>query len=176
MKVNVRNILEFIRTVHRRLVLTEKALLCLLLFAIISFSFAQVVMRNLFSFGLIWINEALRVCVIWITFIGASLAAEEGRHLRIDIVQHLLKQPGPKRLADALANGFTAIVSILLLIASVQYIALIKPYSDTSSFFNVPEWILRLVIPYAFTAMAIRCGIYVFKNTNYAGGEPKGGT
>ncbi|MDY6822824.1 MAG: TRAP transporter small permease [Thermodesulfobacteriota bacterium] len=148
---------------HRRLVLAEKILLCLLLFSMILISFAQVVMRNIFSFGFVWINDMLRVEVIWIAFIGASLAAEYGRHLRIDILPHLLKSPRLQRATDAAANAFTAAVSILLLIAAVQYIALIKPHSAASPLLNISEWIFRLVIPYAFAAMAVRCIVYIFK-------------
>lgn len=159
---------------HRQLIRVEKSLLCLLLLSMILLSFSQVVMRNLFSCGFVWINEALRIQVIWIAFIGASLAAEYGRHLRIDILSHLLRNNGTIRLADALANSFTAVVSIVLSVAAVQYIVLIKPFSAASPIMNIPEWTLRLVIPYAFAAMAVRCTVYIFRKRNQTGEETAG--
>lgn len=146
---------------HRSLVGIEKTLLCLLLFSMIGMAFSQVVLRNFFDFGFVWISEVLRVQVIWIVFIGAALAAEEHRHLRIDIVSRLLKNRITRRLTDLFADLFTAVAGGLLFWAAVHYIALTRPYSPQSVFFGTPEWVLRLVIPYAFAAMTVRSAAFV---------------
>ena len=143
---------------HGRLIQLEKGALCLLLFSMILLSFSQVIMRNLFSCGFIWASEVLRTEVIWIAFIGAALATESNRHIRIDIITRLLRGAAAQRLMTILSGLFTAAVSILLFTAAVKYIALMKPYSAASVFFGLPEWMLRLIIPYSFAAMAIRCG------------------
>jgi len=147
---------------HRSLVGLEKTLLCLLLFSMIGLSFFQVVLRNFFDFGFVWINEVLRAQVVWLVFIGAALAADQQRHLRIDLVSRLLKHRVViRRLTDVFADLFCAAASILLFWAAVQYIVLTRPFSPETVFFGAPEWMLRLVIPYAFAAMAIRSAAFV---------------
>ena len=60
-----------------------------------------------------------------------------------------------------LADLFTAAVSVLLFVAAVQYVILMKPYSTDIMIPGVEEWLIRLVIPYAFAAMAVRCAVFV---------------
>ena len=152
----------FFSFAHRLLIRFEKSALVLLLGSMILLSFSQVIMRNFFSFGFIWISDALRAEVIWVTFIGAALATEYKRHIRIDILSRLIRQKTAIRIFDALADLFTAGVSALLFVAAVQYIALMKPYATDVLVFGIQEWMIRLVIPYAFAAMAIRSGLFVF--------------
>ena len=80
----------------RYLLVFEKFFLCLLLFSMAFLSFGQVLARNLFSSGFMWIDEILRVEVLWITFVGASLAAEYGQHIKIEFFTSLAiaKFPG----------------------------------------------------------------------------------
>jgi len=148
---------------HHLLLTCEKTALVLLLASMVLLSFSQVVMRNFFSSGFIWAADILRAEVIWITFIGAALATEYKRHIRIDILSRLVKNKQAVRTFDLLADLFTAGVSTLLFAAAVQYIALMKPYATDVLFLGVEDWMIRLVIPYAFAAMAIRCGIFVFR-------------
>jgi TRAP-type C4-dicarboxylate transport system permease small subunit len=126
-------------------------------------SFSQVVMRNLFSSGWIWAGDVLRAEVIWITFIGAALATEYKSHVRIDILSRLVRQKSAVRVFDMLADLFTAGVSVLLFVAAVQYVILMKPYSTDIMTPGIEEWMIRLVIPYAFAAMATRCAVFVIQ-------------
>src|SRR6056297_1165147 len=115
-------------TAHRYLIRIEKTVLCLLLFSMILLSFSQVILRNFFSFGFIWANEALRTEVIWIAFIGAALATEYNRHIRIDIVSRLIHRETTQKSINILNGLFTAVVSALLFVAAVKYVALMQPY------------------------------------------------
>ncbi|MFZ5562766.1 MAG: TRAP transporter small permease [Thermodesulfobacteriota bacterium] len=146
---------------HRSLVVIEKTLLCLLLFSMIGLAFSQVVLRNFFDFGFVWVSEVLRAEVIWIVFVGASLAADRKSHLRIDILPRLLKNRITRHLAEVYADLFTVAAAGLLFWAAVYYIALTRPYSPQTIFFGAPEWMLRLVIPYTFAAVALRSAAFV---------------
>src|SRR5262245_1305479 len=71
----------------------ERVFLVLSVATLVGLSFFQVVIRNLVNFGwdwasklssaLIWAEPFLRHLVLVIAFLGASLAAREGRHLHI---------------------------------------------------------------------------------------------
>jgi len=46
----------------------------------------QVFLRYLFSFSLSWSEEVARYLMIWVAFLGASLALKQGLHLGVEIV------------------------------------------------------------------------------------------
>ena len=69
----------------------ERGVLVLLFSLMIVLAFAQVVLRNFFSVGLIWADPLLRNSVLWLGFIGASLATQQDKHIRIDLVGRFLK-------------------------------------------------------------------------------------
>jgi len=172
-------LMSWLSKAHHLLVLCEKTALVLLLASMILLSFSQVITRNFFSFGFIWAGDFLRTEVIWVTFIGAAVATEYRKHIRIDIFSRLIRSKNANRIFDLLADLFTTGVSALLFVAAVQYIALMKPYFTDVLFFGVKEWMIRLVIPYAFAAMTIRCAVFVvkfpLKKNNPAGIQPVSG-
>ncbi len=164
MTLRQKSLRDFLAAARRLLIFCEKTILVLLLASMILLSFSQVVMRNFFSSGWIWAGDVLRAEVIWVTFIGAALETEYKRHIRIDILSRLIRKKSAVRIFDSLADLFTAGVSALLFVAAVQYIALMKPYSSDILIPGVKEWMVRLVIPYSFAAMTIRCGVFVLQS------------
>ncbi len=94
----------------------EQTILLLFFLGILGFSMTQIVLRNLFDSGRIWIDPLLRHLTLWIAFLGAFAASARGRHIAIDVVSLIL--PPPKRaimvrvvsliaacICAALANG-----------------------------------------------------------------------
>ncbi|MCP1199576.1 TRAP transporter small permease [Notoacmeibacter sp. MSK16QG-6] len=66
----------------------------------------QIVARSLFGAPLVWAEEAAMFCFLWVTFIGAGLAAKLGQHIRVSALEAF----GGERLALAL-DIFGAIVA-----------------------------------------------------------------
>lgn len=159
----------------RLLIRCEKGALLLLLASMILLSFSQVVMRNFFSSGFIWANDVLRIEVVWLAFIGASLATTYRQHVRIDIMSRLIRTKSALTIVNVLSDLFTACISALLFVAALEYIALMRSYPQAAVFGLIPEWSLRLVIPYSFAAMTIRCGYFVFQPGNDVESPPAAG-
>ncbi len=147
-------------TCHRFLILCEKVLLCLILFAMIGFSFSQVVARNLFSLGFIWVDIFLRHGVIWVAFLGASLATEYGQHIKIDVLSHVMSSQKAKNTVDITINMFQIFICILLLAGSIEYVLMLKKY-PTYIFSFVPVWGLRMIVPCSFFMMILSCLFYI---------------
>jgi TRAP-type C4-dicarboxylate transport system permease small subunit len=63
----------------------ETALIVFIVIFMVFLAFLQVVLRNVFSQGLLWGDILLRQLVLWIGFIGASLATREEKHINIDL-------------------------------------------------------------------------------------------
>jgi TRAP-type C4-dicarboxylate transport system permease small subunit len=99
--------------------------------------------------------EIVRHLLLWVAFLGAAMAAREGKHIRIDIAQRVLP-PGLRNIADVLTGMFTTVVCGLLLFASIQFIRTDYGLSTTIPFFNLPIWILELVIPAGYAAVMLR--------------------
>ena len=80
------------RTWAKRLHRAEDALLVLLLSAMIALASTQILLRNLFDSGFVWIDPLLRVLVLWLGLIGATVATRNNRHIRIDLLSKLFSR------------------------------------------------------------------------------------
>ena len=68
----------------------ERALVVLLLTGLLGLGLLQVIERNVLASGIFWADELLQHLVLWLGFLGASLATREQRHLSIDVLSHFL--------------------------------------------------------------------------------------
>jgi TRAP-type C4-dicarboxylate transport system permease small subunit len=119
----------------------------------------QVAMRNFFDLGFIWADILVRILVLWVGLMGASLATHQSRHLSIDVVTKFM----PKRAAQLLkllVRIFALVVCILLAQASWDYI-IMQQESGEASLFGMPIWITEVVIPVAFILIATHFSIHI---------------
>lgn len=63
--------------------------ICMLLMSVLAL--VQVIIRYVFFYSLIGLEECTRYFMIWMTLIGAGLAVDRQDHIRIDIAPLLLK-------------------------------------------------------------------------------------
>jgi len=76
-------------SIHRFFKLLE-LLVVVCMVAMVIMVFGNVVLRYGFNSGISVSDEMSRYCFIWLTFIGAMVAMQEGRHLGVDtVVKHL---------------------------------------------------------------------------------------
>src|SRR5919108_4498384 len=95
----------------------ERALVVLLLTGLLGLGLLQVIERNLLASGIFWADELLQHIVLWLGFLGASLAPREHRHLSIDVLSHFL----PRRWqlwSEILINTAAFVVCIFLVQAA----------------------------------------------------------
>lgn len=125
-------------------------------------AFLQIVLRNLFSTGLDWGDSFLRNLVLWIGFLGATLATREGKHINIDIVSRWL--PSLERnIASLMTHLFSFAVCSLLTYAALKFIRNEFQMADRT-LFNIPAWIPEIILPITFILMAFRFGLRAWKN------------
>ena len=70
----------------------ENTVLVLLLTAMIVLAVGQIVLREIFATGIIWADEFIKLLVLWIAMLGSIAASRDDRHLRIDVLSHLLSE------------------------------------------------------------------------------------
>ncbi len=136
----------------------EEGLLAVFLGLMVSLVLVQIVMRNFFSTGIMGGAEIVRHLVLWVAFLGAGVAAREGKHIRIDIAGRLLS-PRFKCGADVLTGIFSVAICAILTYASVNFLLVDFEAQMSISFFGLPIWVLELIIPIGYLVITARFGL-----------------
>jgi TRAP-type transport system small permease protein len=105
---------------QRELTRVETALAGLSLLLLVALTLAQIVARNLFETGLPAADALTRHLVLYVAFLGAALAAQAQRHIRIDVVSAWLSEDWLARLHRPL-NALAGLVCVLLTQAAVRF-------------------------------------------------------
>ncbi len=155
------------------LVYAEKAVVILLIFAMVALSFLQVLLRIALNSGIVWLDPLLRYMVLWAGLLGAVLAARYSQHFALEAVFHFI----PKKLHRPLqvfAALFTVLASGLLFNASYKVVRVDLSYASAAFYIGntaMSSGWLELIIPAAFALIALHVFIGVFRPAD--GGEAK---
>ena len=117
--------------------------------------FANVVARYVFNLGFAWAEELVRYQIVWMVFIGASLAARQGIHIGVDI----LVKMAPRRLAKLITlviNAISVVFCVVVLYYGAELTMQAKEFGQVSAALQVPMWVVQLAIPMGAGLMAIR--------------------
>lgn len=132
----------------------EGGVLALLLAAMIALSFLQIILRNLADTGIIWIDPLLRHLVLWVGFLGATLATRKGRHINVDALSRFLTAP-TLRFVRTFTNLLAAFVCLLLSNAGAKLVRDEASFGG-SGLLDVPTWLLQVVMPLSLLLMSSR--------------------
>jgi TRAP-type C4-dicarboxylate transport system permease small subunit len=132
----------------------EKSLMVIFLGLMIVAAFAQIALRNFVGVGLPWSESLVRYLVLWVGFIGASLASREGRHITIEVIK-LRPSAGGRRYLAAVSQLCAVVVCALMTWAAVKFVR-DDAQIGTRTFLDLPTWILETIIPAAFAIMSLR--------------------
>lgn len=156
LKNKISYITDSCKAINRYLVVFEKCLLCFCLFFMLFLSLWQIILRNFFSGGFFWIDQILRLCVLWIAFTGASLAFQYKRHIKIDVLTAIVRPGRIKNTVSLIACLSSLVICLILFAASIEYIQMAATNRHATIIPAVPDWYFRLIIPYCFFVMTIR--------------------
>lgn len=132
----------------------EKFLVAAMLSVMILLAFLQIVLRNVFSTGISWGDPLVRYLVLWVGFIGASLATKEGKHITIEIFSSWLSGHGNLYL-KAIAYLVSAFVCGLMTFAGWIFVRN-EAQMGAASFLKIPAWIPQIIIPVTFALITLR--------------------
>ena len=148
---------------NQRLHRVEDALLVVLLSAMILLASTQILLRNFFDSGFVWIDPILRVLVLWLGLIGATVATRNNKHIRIDLLSRYFER-NTHRLIQSIVGQVSAWTCLLVAWHGFRWIHL--DYQDgLTSFAGIPAWMLEVVIPVTFTLIGLR---YLFGSVRLA--------
>lgn len=95
----------------------------LLMLAMISIIFTQVIARYAFHNSLTWSEEVGRYLFVWITFLGAALGVRNKSHVALDILIKKLP-PLPKNIIVTFTTLAMMVFSAVLIYASMTMLAI----------------------------------------------------
>jgi TRAP-type C4-dicarboxylate transport system permease small subunit len=105
---------------ERRFVQANRALLIVLLAAMVVVTFVNVVMRYTGESSFLWGEEVGRHLMIWLAFVGSGLALRNGAHIGVDSLERSL----PPRAARIVRAAIALILLVLfaaLMIEGIDY-------------------------------------------------------
>ena len=114
----------------------------------------QIVLRQVFSTGIMWADELVRIIVLWLAMFGAIAAARDNRHIRIDALSHLLPKAAIRYLR-IVVDLFAAVVCFILAWQAWRFLQLEIEFEDTV-LIDTPAWMLHVVVPVAFLLVGYR--------------------
>ncbi|MFC1521137.1 TRAP transporter small permease [Elusimicrobiota bacterium] len=141
-------------TIESLIVKIEGFLACALIVIMVCLSFTEVMLRNFFQSGIPWADIFLRQLVLWFAIIGASMAASQGKHIKLDILPRILPAK-INNIAQLFVYVFAAAVSSVLAWASWQFVASEKDFAATL-YADIPTWIFQIVLPAGFALIAVK--------------------
>jgi len=95
------------------------------------------------------------VLLMYVAFLGASMATREGRHIRVDAVRKAIKGPG-YHLYEATSLVVTILFTAFLFWMALDYTGLLHETGVTHADSGLPQWIVALPITLAFLLIMIR--------------------
>ncbi|HUR33453.1 MAG TPA: TRAP transporter large permease subunit [Vicinamibacterales bacterium] len=114
----------------------------------------EIVLRRAFGVGIPAAGPIVQHLVLWVGFLGAAIAAREGRLLSL-ATGSLVPAGWPRRVAAIVAAALGSAVAVILALAAVEFVQ--SERGVGSSFgAGIPTWMAELVLPIGFTLIALR--------------------
>ncbi len=121
----------------------------------------DVIGRELFETG-IWGAQRFAVyAAIVAGFLGMSLAAAEGEHIRPQIFDAVFPEKLNKTV-NRIADFLSFVVYILLAFLAVKFVLSSYENSEIAAVLDWPLWPIQLILPYAFFAVSCRYFLFAF--------------
>lgn len=145
---------NFLDSLERAGKLAENTALVLLVGTMIGVSVFQIINRELLgsAFALSWADEFIKIIVLWLAMVGSIAAARDNRHIRIDLITHVLSGP-VVTWAKIIVDVFAAIVCGVIGWHSYRLVREEISWGDTI-FENTPLWIMHAIVPLAFALIS----------------------
>lgn len=135
----------------RVLLATNRWLVIGLLAAMAAMVFANVALRFLTDYSILWVEEVSRYTMIWLTFIGAGPVLRYGAHIGIDTLQQGMPRFAPA--IRAIVFSLLAIFFCAMIVIGVRYANL--TWAQTTPVLEIPIGAVYLAMPVGFGLMFI---------------------
>jgi len=157
--------MKILRLIDKGLAKVEGWLIVVFLGLMVTLTFLQVIFRALYTHGHVqwanaimgevdWAEPFVRLLVLWITFLGASLLTGDNKHIKIDLTSAILPVKWlPFR--ELILSMVCVLISALMIKASLSYVKMEMAFGG-SLFLALPTWVGQLILPAGFSVILFR--------------------
>ncbi|MCP4717944.1 MAG: TRAP transporter small permease [Desulfobacteraceae bacterium] len=131
---------------------------------------AQVFSRYVLNYSLFWSEELARFLLVWLTFIGATVAYFYGAHPGVDALYRRLP-PGLQRWARMVVHLSSLCLFSVMVIHGAWFAWFVR--LQITPALSLPKWIIMGVVPMAGVIFLVH-GL-AFLSREIFGGSQKGG-
>ena len=155
----------FFKNMDEILARLEEWLMVFFLALMVLFTFLFVLLRALHLYAHLgwanvvigkvdWTQPLVRLLVLWVAFLGASLLTRDNKHIKIDL-SSLFMPLRWQHYKDVFLSAACVIVSAIMVKTSFQYIQ--NEYLFGSHLFlSIPAWIGQIILPIGFLSILFR--------------------
>ena len=115
---------------------------------------AEIVARRVLGSGIPGSGPFVQHLTLWVAFLGAAIAASEGRHLALATLS-FIRSERVRRAAEIFSSSVAAAVAALLARACMDLV-LVERAAGGVIALGVPVWVAQLVLPLSFALIALR--------------------
>ena len=134
---------EFITNLESYLLVVVVGLMVLL-------SFVEVLLKLLFNHPVQWMEMSVRYMVVWVSFLGGSVATAKGRHITIDVFSRYFKDKS-KAVITFVLSLIAVVITLILFYYSIVYLKSLDDLAFTFQLFglNLPvkSWEALIIVP-----------------------------
>jgi TRAP-type C4-dicarboxylate transport system permease small subunit len=113
---------------------------------------AQVLWRYVFNDPIYWSEELARYLFVWLTFLAASMAFRDHKHMAVDLIQPYLG-PAARRWQHAIITGILAVFFIIVLVVAPEILSI--TLDQPSASLSIPIALLYLSFPFSIFIMLL---------------------
>ena len=138
----------------RAFVLIEDAIAAFALATMVVLPLLEIGVRRVFGIGVPGSGPIVQHLTLWVGFLGAAIAAREGKLLSL-ATGGLLPAGAARRVAAIFTAAIGSGVAAILAAAAVEFVRAERETGSTIGA-GVPTWIAQIVLPVGFALIALR--------------------
>ena len=121
---------------------------------------AQVFCRYVLNHSLFWSEELARYLLVWLTFLGATVAYHRRAHPSIDMLQ---ARVGPRAARAMTIAGYLAALFFfgVLTVYGLQFAHFVR--AQISPALQIPKWTVMLVLPISGTILCLHTWVLLIE-------------
>lgn len=133
----------------------EEWIMSLMLLAMTSLAFMQVVRRYVFNTGYSWNLELTTVCFAVMIFVGISYGVRVGSHIGVDALVSLM--PDGMRRVSAIVVVLLCLVYVgFVMVGAVEYVSKMRAVGIEFDDMPIERWQVLIVMPIGYAMVAFR--------------------
>jgi C4-dicarboxylate transporter, DctQ subunit len=124
--------------------------------------FANVVLRYVFLAPINWAEELTLYLMVWIVFVGGSVAVRTRGHIAIDLLPLVLSPANRRRLVIGVAFA-TLVFFAVFFWYSGQHVLRVRSIAQTTPVMGAPMWLAYLAMPVGSFLMGLRTVQFLYR-------------